>query len=176
MDVLLPGRDRDLSTCTDIALYVMHAGARIIPLLQAFDMERYNSYNTGCGAGTARLFWHTMYPSFISNRPDVLHLMLVDHNQLSVEDGRLHKHMNVFLCKTQVCQELMRRHVIRMGYSGHVWLMGHTSSDPSVDIRQSAQKKVRRWCHLRICVASLCDGSHATQQVCSCLVEGCEIQ
>jgi hypothetical protein len=145
MDVLLPGRDRDLSICTDIALYVMHTGARIIPLLQAIDMER---YNTGCGPATARLFWHTMYPQFISNRRDVLHVMLADHNQLLVEDARLHRHMNVFLCKTQVCQDLMRRHVMKMGYSGHVWLMGHTSSDPSVDVRRGVQTKVR----FRVCV------------------------
>ncbi|WIA22750.1 hypothetical protein OEZ86_009707 [Tetradesmus obliquus] len=146
MDVLLPGRDRDLTTCTDIALYVMHTGARIMPLLQAVDMER---YNTGCGAATARMFWHTMYPQFIANRPDVLHVMLVDHNQLLVDDARLHRHMNVFLCKTRVCLDLMQRHVIKMGYRGHVWLMGHTSSDPSVDVRQGTQGKDLSFLHIK---------------------------
>ncbi|KAF6265543.1 hypothetical protein COO60DRAFT_962986 [Scenedesmus sp. NREL 46B-D3] len=146
MDAVVPGRGRDLSTCTDIALYVMHAGARIIPLLQAPDMERYSA---GCGAATARLFWHTLYPPFISNHTDVLHLMLVDHNQLLVADARLHRRMAVFLCKTRVCVELMRRHVIRMRYSGHVWLMGHTSSDPSVDVRLGTQQKELSFLHIK---------------------------
>lgn len=101
-------------------------------------------YNTWCGAKTARLFFETMYPWFISERPDVMHLMLVDHEHFWERDAALHKHMNVFLCKTAVCQEYLQKHVVKLGYRGKVWLMAHTSSDPSVDSRNRTSGQVRR--------------------------------
>ena len=77
-------------------------------------------------------------------------------------------------CKTEVCQQLVQRHVKHQGYSGAVWLMGHTSSDPTVDLPPGVQRqhKVRFpsrgstpfRMQLWTCVNPLCNG---------CLAFGC---
>lgn len=39
-----------------------------------------------------------------------------------------------------MCEALLTRHVADHGYSASVWLMGHTSSDPSVDLAPSIKR------------------------------------
>lgn len=133
LDIMIPRGDRRLTACTDAALYVIHAAGRIIPLQYK---QQYDSY---CGAATARLFLDKIYEPFISLRPDILHLMLVSPARMYSQDSKLHKHINVFLCKTKLCRDLLKKHIGRMGWRSHVWLMGHTSSDPSVDLPLDAE-------------------------------------
>lgn len=133
LDIMLPKEDRHLTVCSDAAHYIIHTSARLIPLQ---DKEQYDSY---CGAATARLFLESLYQPFISLRPDVLHLKLVSPSRLWLSDAKLHKHMNVFLCKTRHCQELMKRHIVRMGWRSHVWLLGHTAGDPTIDLPPTSE-------------------------------------
>lgn len=51
-------------------------------------------------------------------------------------------------CKTQVCSHVLQQHVDRMSYKAGVWLMGHTSSDPTVDLSPDATRK-RKVCVVR---------------------------
>jgi hypothetical protein len=39
-----------------------------------------------------------------------------------------------------MCETLLTHHVAEQGYSASVWLMGHTSSDPSVDLAPSIKR------------------------------------
>jgi hypothetical protein len=59
---------------TDVALYVIHAGARIIPLLQEEEMQQYSKR---CANRTARLFIELMYKEWHSTKHEALHVMLV---------------------------------------------------------------------------------------------------
>jgi hypothetical protein len=49
LDIALPAAERVFGTCTDAALYIIHAGGRLIPM--PADVEAYDSY---CGPQTAR--------------------------------------------------------------------------------------------------------------------------
>lgn len=49
-------------------------------------------------------------------------------------------------CKTEVCQELLQQHVSWKGFKGAVWLMGHTSSDPTVDLPPGTKRKSKVRC------------------------------
>lgn len=51
-------------------------------------------------------------------------------------------------CKTRVCSHVLQQHVDRMSYKAGVWLMGHTSSDPTVDLSPDATRK-RKVCVVR---------------------------
>jgi hypothetical protein len=70
LDIALRGSERGLSTCTDVALYLLHMGttgetgrgARILPLLAAADMA---AYNAKCTQTTARMFMESMYHEFL---------------------------------------------------------------------------------------------------------------
>lgn len=44
-------------------------------------------------------------------------------------------------CKSEVCSDVLQQHVDRKGYKAGVWLMGHTSSDPTVDLSPDATRK-----------------------------------
>lgn len=62
-------------------------------------------------------------------------------------------------CKTQVCQTFLQHHVARKRYKAGVWLMGHSSSDPTVDLHPGAVRKhkVRKQgCYYARRVAQFC--------------------
>lgn len=44
-------------------------------------------------------------------------------------------------CKSEVCSDVLQQHVDRKAYKAGVWLMGHTSSDPTVDLSPGATRK-----------------------------------
>jgi hypothetical protein len=44
-------------------------------------------------------------------------------------------------CKTEVCVNMLQQHVARKKYEAGVWLMGHTSSDPTVDLAPDSTRK-----------------------------------
>ncbi|KAF8066293.1 Art7 [Scenedesmus sp. PABB004] len=135
LDVMLPASHRAPGPCTDAALYVLHAGGRIVPAPPGGG----GPMSDPCGPRTARLFAGPfLYESFFSDHPAVLHLLLVDPPSLYAADAALHRRMAAFLCRTPACVDLMRRHALKRGYRGHVWLVGHTSSDPSVDVPPGA--------------------------------------
>jgi hypothetical protein len=74
LDIALRGAERGVGFCTDLALYVIHAGARVIPLLQGDDLQQYNAR---CGNHTARMFVETMYQEWLSPEHRSLHVMQV---------------------------------------------------------------------------------------------------
>jgi hypothetical protein len=74
LDIAFPGEHRGVGHCTDVALYVIHAGARVIPLLQGQDMQQYNAR---CANRTARMFLETMYREWHSPGHESLHVMQV---------------------------------------------------------------------------------------------------
>lgn len=80
--------------CTDVMLYVLHMGARLIGKLG--DVQQYNLY---CGPATARMLLETMYPEFISRQPGVLHFHLLNHEHLWKQDAPLHKKIDFFLVR-----------------------------------------------------------------------------
>lgn len=129
LDIMLRGAERGVGMCTDVALYAMHAGARIIPMPK--DVEAYDSY---CGPQTARMFLESVYREFLSKQKDVLHIQLLNHEHLWTQDADVHAKMQVFLCKTKYCVGLMRQHIVNKEYWASVWFMAHTSSDPSVGL------------------------------------------
>eukprot|EP00775_Hariotina_reticulata_P012551 gene12551-12684_t len=129
LDIMLRGAERGVGMCTDVALYMMYAGGRVIPMPAA--PEVYDSY---CGSLTARLFLESMYGEFVSKRKDVLHIQLLNSEHMWTQDAPMHAKMQLFLCKTAFCQMLMQQHVVNKRYWASVWFMGHTSSDPSVGI------------------------------------------
>jgi len=105
MDIMLRGSERGIGMCTDAMLYVLHAGARLIPW-----QENQQVYDALC-PHNARLFLETMYESFISSQPGVLHLMLPNSEHMWVRDQHLHAKMQVFLCKTRLCLTTLRQHL-----------------------------------------------------------------
>jgi len=130
-DIMLRGTERGVGTCTDVALYVMHTGARIVPLQQPGG-----AYDAACGARTARMLLETMYSEFISGGagPGVLHLQLVNSEHMWEADAVHHGRVGVFLCKTRFCAALLKAHVAAIKWSAEVRLMGHSSIDPTVDL------------------------------------------
>lgn len=51
-------------------------------------------------------------------------------------------------CKTEVCVTALQQHVARKHYKAGVWFMGHTSSDPTVDLPPDATRK----CKVRVLI------------------------
>lgn len=92
MDIMLQKAERSVGMCSDVMLYVLHMGARLIGAQDS--MQQYNSY---CGPATARLLMETMYADFISRQPGVLHFMLVNAEHLWNAEAHLHKQMDAFL-------------------------------------------------------------------------------
>lgn len=134
-----------MGTCTDVALYVMHAGGRIIPMPKDLD-----KYDAACGARTARMLLETMYSEFVSKSPQVLYLHLLNSEHMWQVDEAMHSKVDVFLCKTRFCATLLRAHIAKKRWRSSVRLMGHSSSDPLVDLpfdmrRVRAGEGVGRW-------------------------------
>lgn len=128
MDVMLRGEERGVGMCTDVALYVLHAGARIIPFVPGGSPRE---YRRRCGPLTARLHLETLYPSFVSPDVGVLNLMMPNAEHLQLRDVELHARMHVWLCKTRFCTRWLRHHAAEAALRGRaVWFMGHSSSDP----------------------------------------------
>jgi hypothetical protein len=117
-----------------VALYVVHAGARILPLLPAPELD---AYTAACGNFSARLHLESLYDEWLAPRPGALHLMLVNSEHLFVRDASLHARIDVFLCKTRFCTALMQRHIEERGIQADVWYVGHTSSDVLVPAVES---------------------------------------
>lgn len=139
---MLRGQERGVGTCTDVAFYVMHAGGRIIPMLSAPERARYDA---ACGARTARLLLETVYGEFVSDDPAVKHYHLLNSEHMWKADEANHRRVNVFLCKTRFCASLLRAHVAAKRWGAEVALMGHSSSDPLVDLPLGlTREKVRR--------------------------------
>lgn len=53
-------------------------------------------------------------------------------------------------CKTDFCRTNLQLHVSKKGYKGAVWLMGHTSADPTIDLAAVVQRKHK----VRVCVCA----------------------
>jgi hypothetical protein len=62
LDIMLRGQERGAGMCLDVALYVVRAGARIVPMPST--REAREAYDAQCGARTARLFLESMYSEF----------------------------------------------------------------------------------------------------------------
>jgi len=62
LDVMLRGPERGVGMCTDVALYVLQAGARVVPMPRTAEARR--AYDAQCGRRTARMFLETMYREF----------------------------------------------------------------------------------------------------------------
>jgi hypothetical protein len=56
----------------------------------------------------------------------------VNSEHMHLEHAALHKHMDLFLCKTRFCHSLVQRYIKSKGLSAAVWYMGHSSIDPTV--------------------------------------------
>jgi hypothetical protein len=100
LDIMLRGAERGVGMCTDVALYVMHAGGRVIPM--PADVA---AYDAACGPRTARLFLETLYQEFLSAQRGVLHMQLVNAEHFWSADAAVHARMNVFLWCVRVCQQ-----------------------------------------------------------------------
>lgn len=72
IDIALRADERGVGMCTDVALYVIHTRARVIPLLAGEQMEQYTAR---CGSHTARMFLESMYHEWLSPGHSSLHLM-----------------------------------------------------------------------------------------------------
>lgn len=125
LDIMLGTKERGFGMCMDAALYVLLAGARIVPTSAAAEP----AHSTGCGAATARLFMEVMYEQLLL-LPGALNVMLVNHENLYGYDAYLHQQMHVFLCKTRICVSLMQQYVARKNYTATVLFVSHTSADP----------------------------------------------
>lgn len=60
LDIRLDAKDRGVGMCTDVALYVLHAGGRLVPGGFAGS-----TYDRICGVRTARLFLETIYEDWL---------------------------------------------------------------------------------------------------------------
>jgi hypothetical protein len=147
IDIVLQPLERGVGMCTDVALYVLHAGARILPggldgsAAQVLNASRVDAElaqgvlasAASCGARTAHLHLETLYPAYVERMPPgVLNLMLPNSEHMWAEGTRLHAHMDAFLCKTRFCERLLRAYVAAQGWGATVHYLGHTSSDPAV--------------------------------------------
>jgi len=130
-DIMLNGNERSVGMCTDVAMYAMHAGARIVPV-----QKPGGEYDAACGARTARMMLETIYSEFISKSagPGVLYLQLVNQEHIWEKDAAHHSKVGIFLCKTRFCAALLKAHVAAQKWSAEVRLMGHSSMDPTVDL------------------------------------------
>jgi hypothetical protein len=126
---MLRSTERGVGTCTDVALYAMHAGGRILPFPR--DWKRYDA---ACGARTARLQHETMYKEFLTRQAGVLHMQLLNSEHMWTADEAQHARIGLFLCKTRFCAMLVRAHVAEKKWGADVIMMGHSSSDPTVDL------------------------------------------
>ncbi|KAF6265542.1 hypothetical protein COO60DRAFT_1697805 [Scenedesmus sp. NREL 46B-D3] len=138
LDIALRGGERGVGICTDAALYVMHANARIIPLLQASGMQQ---YSTHCANRTARMFLESMYHDWHSPPHRSLHLMQVNNEHMFKQDEPQHLGIDLFLCKTRFCFRLMQQHIKQRNWNSSVWYTGHTSSDVLVGTHQQQQQQ-----------------------------------
>jgi hypothetical protein len=160
LDVMLRGQERGVGMCTDVALYVLRSGARIIPMPSTEEARRH--YDEQCGKRTARMFLESMYQEFFfsgggggggttgtaaatttansaaasqpptSSPSGVLHLHLLNSEHMWTRDHAMHARVDAFLCKTRFCERLARAHVRRRGLRAAVWFVGHSSSDVTV--------------------------------------------
>lgn len=133
VDIMLGAPERSVGICTDAALYAMHLGARILPLVDTL------AHGAACGPGTARLFLEAAYPQWVSPDPRVRHLCVPNPEHLYVADVAVHARIDTWLCKTEVCRSLLRGYIASKGWKAKVWLVGHTSSDVSVGLEHVAK-------------------------------------
>jgi hypothetical protein len=133
---MLRGDERGVGTCTDVALYVIHAGARIVPLQP--PAAPYHA--SACGARTARMLLETMYGEAMGGGGAAPRMMLVNSEHMWEADAGHHAAMDAFLCKTRFCAALLKAHVKARGWRGEVRLMGHASSDPTADLPAGVQR------------------------------------
>lgn len=88
LDIALRGLERGVGMCTDVALYVLHARARIVPLPVGDDRQQYDKR---CGATTVRMSLETMYPSWFTNHSLASHVMLVSQSHVPASQALLEK-------------------------------------------------------------------------------------
>eukprot|EP00877_Chromochloris_zofingiensis_P003770 jgi/Chrzof1/13394/Cz07g31120.t1 len=112
--------------CTDVALYVLHARARIVPLPVGDDRQQYDKR---CGATTVRMSLETMYPSWFTNHSLASHVMLVNHEHLWLHNLPQHRRIDFFLCKTHIAYRTLQKYIRKHQLHAKAWYMGHTSQD-----------------------------------------------
>jgi hypothetical protein len=137
---MLRGQQRGVGMCTDVALYLLHAGGRLIPLPPT--PEGRAAYDAACGARTARVLLETIYSEFISAAagPGVTYLFLLNSEHMFEWDSKHHARVDLFLCKTRFCERLLQKHVRARGLRGGVRFMGHSSGDPLVDLPAGVER------------------------------------
>ena len=90
-----------------------------------------------------------MYGEFMSEMAGVVHVMLPNHENLFKNDVERHKKMDVFLCKTHVCVELVTRYIKKESMKADVWYVGHASLDPTISAGSKADTDYNRFLHVR---------------------------
>lgn len=146
IDIMLRGQERGVGTCMDAMLYVLRGGARMIPMPK--DIPKWDA---ACGPRTARMLLETMYgENFSPTAPQgILYLGLINTENLWKQDDGLHPRVGLYLCKTRFCERLMSAYVTRQGWNSSVKFMGHTSSDPTVDLTPGVAREESGFLHVK---------------------------
>lgn len=80
-------------------------------------------------------------PPPLQGLPRPLHLHLLNSEHLWEADSANHGEMDVYLCKTRFCERLLLAHAAQRGWEGEVRFMGHSSSDPTVDLPHGVRRQ-----------------------------------
>eukprot|EP00877_Chromochloris_zofingiensis_P004485 jgi/Chrzof1/14037/Cz08g22050.t1 len=142
LDIMLGASERGIGMCTDVALYVLHAGARLIPRVPV------GVYNGFCRQQTARLFLETVYEEWLQNTTGIRTVMLPNFENFYEGGIDQHRQMKEIICKHRTCEALMKQYVLDKSLPAKVTYMGHTSMDPSVG-HESAARSVSQLLHVK---------------------------